>query len=288
MDTTEERIERLMSEIEEMREGIILGMSLEALECMHLEPDFLKYLWDLIELECEAEAEVAVADANLRTAQDNMVEATSRRDQIVELCQHFERSNLHSMDYVDAVDLLCRAESPDADDVPDERLESGDESEGGEGSESRKHQKRSERSRRGKGSRKRRPRSREWIARSGMTPRKVRMKHYSLLLFIDVVCGMRSVQGAPNSVYRATGEDSMRRLPPGAHEVQSAAAKPDAPSAKKRLLAWCRPWRNWAWLVPKCIGLRPKCLRAVVKSTLAPARSFRTKSPSSRRCDADW
>jgi hypothetical protein len=135
MDTTEERIERLMSEIEEMREGIIGGMSLEALERARAEPDFLKLLWDLIELEGEAEAEVAVADANLRTAQDDMAEATSRRDQIAELHQRFERGNLDPMDYVDAVDLLRRAESPDADDVPDERLESGDESEGGEGSE---------------------------------------------------------------------------------------------------------------------------------------------------------
>jgi hypothetical protein len=39
------------------------------------------------------------------------------------------------MDYVNAVGLLRRAESPDAGNVPDERLESGDESEGGEGSE---------------------------------------------------------------------------------------------------------------------------------------------------------
>jgi hypothetical protein len=135
MDTTEEHVERLMSEIEEMREGIIGGMLLEALECARSEPDFLKYLRDLIKLEGEAEAEVAVADANLRTAQDNMAEATSRRDQIVELRQRFERGSIHSMDYVDAVDLLRRAESPDTDGVPDERLESGDESEGGEGSE---------------------------------------------------------------------------------------------------------------------------------------------------------
>jgi hypothetical protein len=135
MNTDEERTEHLMSEIEEMREGIIAGMSLEALERARAEPDFLKFLRDLIELEGEAEADVAVADANLCTAQDDMAEATSHRDQIVELRQRLERGNLDSMDYVDAVDLLRRAESPDADDVPDERLESGDESEGGEGSE---------------------------------------------------------------------------------------------------------------------------------------------------------
>jgi hypothetical protein len=135
MDTNEERTEHLMSEIEEMREGIIAGMSLEALECARAEPDFLKLLRDLIELEGEAEAEVAVADANLRTAQDDMAEATSRRDQIAELRQRFERGNLDSMDYVNVVDLLRCVESPDADNVPDERLESGDESEGGEGSE---------------------------------------------------------------------------------------------------------------------------------------------------------
>jgi hypothetical protein len=135
MDTTEERVERLMSEIKEMREGIIGGMSLEALEHARAEPDFLKLLQDLIELKGEAEAEVAVVDANLCTTQDDMVEATSRRDQIAELRQRFEQGNLESMDYVDAVDLLRRAESPDADDVPDERLETSDESEGREGSE---------------------------------------------------------------------------------------------------------------------------------------------------------
>jgi hypothetical protein len=133
MDTTKEHVERLMSEIEEMREGIIGGMSLEALECARAEPDFLKLLWDLIELEGEAEAEVAVADTNLCTVQDDMVEAMSRRDQIAELHQRFEQGNLESMDYVDAVDLLRRAESPDTDNVLDERLETGDESEGGEG-----------------------------------------------------------------------------------------------------------------------------------------------------------
>jgi hypothetical protein len=135
MDTTEERVERLMSEIEEMWEGIIGGMSLEALEHARIEPDFLKYLRDLIELKGEAEAEVAIADANLHTAQDDMAKAMSCCDQIVELRQHFERGNIQSMDYVDVVDLLHRTESPDADDVPDKRLEYGDESEGGEGSE---------------------------------------------------------------------------------------------------------------------------------------------------------
>jgi hypothetical protein len=225
MDTTEEHIERLMSEIKEMQEGIISGMSLEALECMRLEPDFLKYLRDLIELECKAEAEVAIADANLRTAQDDMVEAMSHRDQIVELHQRFERGNLHSMDYVDAVDLLRRVESPDVDNVPNEWLNPATKARVEKDWRGRKHRKRSERSGRGKGSRKWWPRSREWITRSGMTPRKVCMKHYSLLLFIDVVCRMRSVQGAPNSVHCATGEDGMRRLPTGAHEVQSAATK---------------------------------------------------------------
>jgi hypothetical protein len=194
MDTTEEHIERLMSEIEEMREGIIGGMSLEALECARAEPDFLKLLRDLIELEGEAEAEVAVADANLRIAQDNMVGATSHRDQIAELRQHFERGNIESMDYVDAVDLLRCAESPDVDDVPDERLESGDESEGGEGSEGPEAPEEPEevgekRKRKGK---------------SKTAPKKPRMdreerdgsskRAYETLYsdpFIDVVCSMR-------------------------------------------------------------------------------------------------
>jgi hypothetical protein len=192
MDTTEEHIERLMSEIEEMREGIIGGMSLEVLEHAHLEPEFLKYLRDLIELGGEAEAEVAVADANLHTAQNDMAEAMSCRDQIVELRQRFERGNIHSMDYIDAVDLLRRTESPDADNVPDERgWNSATKARVEKDWRDRKHRKRSKRSGRGKESRKRRPRSREWIARSGMAPRKVRMKYYSPLLFIDVVCRMR-------------------------------------------------------------------------------------------------
>jgi hypothetical protein len=194
MDTNEERTERLMSEIEEMREGIIAGMSLEALEHVRIKPDFLKLLRDLIELEGEAEAEVAVADANLHTAQDDMVEAMSHRDQIAELRQRFERGNLESMDYADAVDLLRHAESPDADDVPDERLESGDESEGGEGSEGPEAPEELEevgekRKRKGK---------------SKTAPKKLRMDReewddssggaYEMLYsssFIDVVCSMR-------------------------------------------------------------------------------------------------
>jgi hypothetical protein len=135
VDSIQERAARLMSEIQDMQQGIIAGLSLEAVECVRIKPDFLQHLRDLIELEGEAEAEIAVADANLRTAQDDMVEATNHRDQIVELHQRFKQGDLHAMDYVDAVDLLRRAVSPDVDDVPDERLDSGDESEGGEGSE---------------------------------------------------------------------------------------------------------------------------------------------------------
>jgi hypothetical protein len=135
VDSVQECAAQLMEEIEELREGIITGMSLEVVERARVKPDFLQHLRDLIELEGEAEAEVAVADTNLRTAQDDMVEVTNRRDQIVELRQRFEWGNLQAVDYVDAVDLLQRAESPDADDVPDERLDSGDQSEGGEGLE---------------------------------------------------------------------------------------------------------------------------------------------------------
>jgi hypothetical protein len=135
VDSVQEHVERLMEEIENLRQGIVAGMSLDAVERACIEPEFLQYLRDLIELEGEAEAEVAVADANLRAAQDDMVEATNHRDQIVELRQRFERGNVHAMDYVDAVDLLCHTVSPDADDVPDERIESSDDSEGGEGSE---------------------------------------------------------------------------------------------------------------------------------------------------------
>jgi hypothetical protein len=135
VDSIQERVARLMAEIEELRQGVIGGMSLEAVEHVCTKPEFLQYLQDLIELEGEAEVEVAIADANLCTAQDNMVEAKNCRDQIVELCQRFEQGNLQSIDYVNAVDFLRRAVSPDADDIPDERLHSSDESEGGEGSE---------------------------------------------------------------------------------------------------------------------------------------------------------
>jgi hypothetical protein len=38
-------------------------MSLEAVECARAKPEFLQYLRDLIELEGEAEAEVAIVDA---------------------------------------------------------------------------------------------------------------------------------------------------------------------------------------------------------------------------------
>ncbi|KAJ7794971.1 hypothetical protein B0H14DRAFT_3496503 [Mycena olivaceomarginata] len=140
-----------MSEIEDLWQGIIGGMSLEVVERACAEPDLLQHLRDLIELEGEAEVEVAVADANLCTAQDDMVEATNRRDQIVELCQRFERGNLEPMDYVDAVDLLHRTVSPDADDVPDERLDSGDESEGGDGSEEPEAAAETRKKRKGKG-----------------------------------------------------------------------------------------------------------------------------------------
>ncbi|KAJ7334226.1 hypothetical protein DFH08DRAFT_814250 [Mycena albidolilacea] len=119
VDSVQERAAHLMEEIEELRQRIIRGMSLEAVE----------------QLEGEAEVEVAVADTNLHTAQDDMVEVTNHRDQIVELCQRFEQGNLQLMEYVNAVDLLRCAVSPDAEDVPDEKLDSGDEGGGGEASE---------------------------------------------------------------------------------------------------------------------------------------------------------
>ncbi|KAJ7356528.1 hypothetical protein DFH08DRAFT_953870 [Mycena albidolilacea] len=135
VDSVQERAARLMEEIKELRQGIIGGMSLEAVERARAEPEFLQYLWDLIELEGEAEAEVAVADANLCTAQDDMVEATNRHNQIVELHQCFERGNLQPMEYVDTVDLLRRAVSLDMEDIPDEKVDSGDESGDREASE---------------------------------------------------------------------------------------------------------------------------------------------------------
>ncbi|KAJ7347534.1 hypothetical protein DFH08DRAFT_960849 [Mycena albidolilacea] len=135
VDSVQECATRLMEEIEELRQGIIGGMSLEAVERARTEPEFLQYLRDLIELKGKAEAEVAVADANLRTAQDNMVEVTNRHDQIVELGQRFERGNLQATEYVDAVDLLRRAISLDVEDIPDEKVDSGDESRDGEASE---------------------------------------------------------------------------------------------------------------------------------------------------------
>ncbi|KAJ7349402.1 hypothetical protein DFH08DRAFT_959553 [Mycena albidolilacea] len=131
-DSLNEHIARLQDEIEEHRESIFVGMSREAVERANDDPEYLRYLHDLIELEGEADTEVVVADANLRTAQNNMMEASTRRDQIAELHQHFERGDVEPTHFVDAVDLLCCQVSPDADDVPDEKMDSGDESEGGE------------------------------------------------------------------------------------------------------------------------------------------------------------
>jgi hypothetical protein len=170
-------------------------LSLEAVECACAEPDFLQHLQDLIELEGEAEAEVAVADANLRTTQDDMVEATNHRDQIVELCQCFERGNLQPMDYIDAVDLLHRAVSPDADDVPDERLDSDDKSEGGDGSEELEAMAETRKKRKGKGKAKAVPKKVgvdcERNLRSGIAPYVVRMTRYRFLLYADIACSLR-------------------------------------------------------------------------------------------------
>jgi hypothetical protein len=134
-DFLNKRIARLQDEIEERTESIFIQMLWEAVERATNEPEYLCYLHDLIELEGEADAEVAVADTNLCTAQDNLLEATTNRDQIAELRQHFEQGDIEPTHYVDAVDLLRRTVSPDADDVPDEKLDSRNESECGEATE---------------------------------------------------------------------------------------------------------------------------------------------------------
>ncbi|KAJ7346459.1 hypothetical protein DFH08DRAFT_809371 [Mycena albidolilacea] len=130
-DSFNDHIARLQDKIEEHRESIFAGMSQEAVEQANEDPEYLRYLCDLIELEGKAD----VADENLRIAQANMMEATTHRNQIAELRQCFEWGDVKPTHFVNAVDLLCRQVSPDADDIPDEKLDSGDESEGGEEAE---------------------------------------------------------------------------------------------------------------------------------------------------------
>ncbi|KAJ7349969.1 hypothetical protein DFH08DRAFT_807292 [Mycena albidolilacea] len=134
-DSLNEWITRLQDEIKEHMESIFAGMLQEVVEQANNDPEYLRYLRDLIELEGEVDVEVAVADTNLCTVQDDMLEATARRDQIAELHQRFEQGDIQPMHYVDSVNLLRRQVSPDVDDVPDKKLDSGDESEGGEEAE---------------------------------------------------------------------------------------------------------------------------------------------------------
>jgi hypothetical protein len=166
-----------------------------------------------------------------------MVEATNCRDQIVELRQHFERGNLQSMDYVDAVDLLRHVVSPDADDVLDEKLDSSDESEGGEGSEEPEEAAEVGRKCKGKG-------------KAKVVPKKARVDHeeeneerdgslrgvyetLSIPLFTDIVCSLRYMQALSSAVRRTAREDGMQRLPPVAWKMQSAAAIQDAAAANQ-------------------------------------------------------
>ncbi|KAJ7368948.1 hypothetical protein DFH08DRAFT_947834 [Mycena albidolilacea] len=131
-DLTEEKIARMEAGIEEQWEAIVEGMSREAVERADADPDYLRYLRELIKLEGEAEAEVETADTNLRVAEGDMLDATTRHDQVAELRQRFQQGKVKEDDFVDAVDLLRRACSPDVDEVPDEKLGPEDESDGGE------------------------------------------------------------------------------------------------------------------------------------------------------------
>jgi hypothetical protein len=110
----------LQEDIEERMESIFAGMLWEGVERETSNPEYLCYLRG------EADTEVAIADANLHTAKENMLEAATHHDQIAELRQRFERGDVQPTHYVDAVDLLHCAVSPDADNVPDEKLDSGD------------------------------------------------------------------------------------------------------------------------------------------------------------------
>jgi hypothetical protein len=275
-----------MEEIEELQEGIIAGMSLEAVERARIEPDFLQHLRDLIELEGEAEAEVAIADANLRTAQDDMVEVTNRRDQIVELCQHFERGNLQAVDYVDAVDLLRRAESPDTDDVPDERLDSGDQNEGGEGSEE------TGKKRKRKGKAKTAPkkprvdREEEDEERDGPSKGAYEMLFTSSFLLMSFAdCDRCKSRQMPCIMLKG------KTACDGCHKVHTKCSL--WPQSKTRL-----PQKKASRVAEALVELgragavaqRPESQVSsqLAKSTLAPARSFRRRSPTSRRCDAAW
>jgi hypothetical protein len=96
------------------------------------------------------------------------------------------------MDYVDVVDLLRCVVSPDTDDVPDERLDSGDKSKGGEGSEEPEAAAETRKKRKGKGKAKAAPkkarvdREEEYEERDGSLRETLSTPH-----LIDVNCSLR-------------------------------------------------------------------------------------------------
>lgn len=128
----DKRIANLEGEIEGMREGIMSGLSRRALERARSDPEYLRYLRDIVELEDETERELKIAAENLRVAQDEMDEVRRRAEDIEHLRGRFQRGSIGPTDYVDAVDLLRRAVSPDAADVEDEEIGTEDESSDGE------------------------------------------------------------------------------------------------------------------------------------------------------------
>jgi hypothetical protein len=193
--------------IEEQWEAILEGMPRQAVERADADPDYLHYLRELIELEGEAEAEVATADANLRVAEGDMLDATTCRDKVAELLQRFQHSEVEASNFVDAVDLLRRAYSPDTDEVPDEKLGSEDESEGGKEPEEPEEV--------GK--------KRKGKAKAKATPKRVRREreeressseraYETLWIFslTNVNSRLRKLQGPRYSVCRAAGEDGLQ------------------------------------------------------------------------------
>jgi hypothetical protein len=70
------------------------------------EPDYLRYLHELIKLGHKADVEVEVTDMNMWVAEGELLDVTKCCDQVAELRQRFERGSMKPKDFVDAVNFL--------------------------------------------------------------------------------------------------------------------------------------------------------------------------------------
>ncbi|KAJ7790505.1 hypothetical protein B0H14DRAFT_3501555 [Mycena olivaceomarginata] len=88
-----------MEQIEQLREGFFAGMLRQALERAHTEPEYIRYLHDLVQLEDEVENELAVVQENLRVAQADLQDAAAHREQVEVLHQHFKQGDIEATHY---------------------------------------------------------------------------------------------------------------------------------------------------------------------------------------------